>query len=320
MFTITTHYSKPYSARVSPAPLAVEPLRQLLLASSGDDRTDGALRLARALGERDGASVTLLSVVEPLRYMIPNGVDAMAALPTPEMKRIAESRRRIEIAEQLARTDAALTRWPVMVAEGAPASVIAQTAAELGADIVLTGSEQHGPVSRLLHGETALNVVRGGETPVLLVPATTSTIPRTVLVGMDFSNSALHAAWTAMRMIGPTGTLLLAHVQPTSYTLTEERDWRSLYRQGVDAAFERVSAKLGEDSNIAIQTVRLEGDPARALLDLATREEADMLAVGARGHTFLQRFLLGSVATSLVRESSRTVLISPRASITRAPR
>ena len=319
MTTITTLYSKPYSAPVAEAPLAFEPLRRLLVASDGGARADGAMRLARALAERDGASVRLLSVLSAQPYVIPYGIDGIVTLPTQEMRRLAESRRRLELAEQSQRTDPAPGRWPVMVEDGAPAYVIAQTAADLGVDVVLTGPEQHGAVGRLMHGETALNVSRCGETPVLLVPSGSTRIPTTVVVGMDFSNTATNAARTAMRVIGPTGTLLLAHVQPTgTYEVAEEQDWHSLYMQGVDAAFERVIARLGASSGVMIQPVRLEGDPARALLDFTTREDADMLAVGSRGHTFLQRFLVGSVTTSLVRESRRAVLVSPRGSVTGA--
>lgn len=231
--------------------------------------------------------------------MIPFGTEGYVTVPTPEMRRAAESRRRLELAEQRHRTGSPSDRWPVLIEDGAPASLIAQTAVALESDLVLTGPERHGSVGRLLHGETALDVSRGGETPVLLVPSGATTIPSTVVVGMDFSNTALHAARTAARVIGPAGTLLLVHVRPArSHSPEEEEDSRASYEHGVDAAFD--------------------GEPGRALLDFARAQNAGMLAVGSRGHTILQRFLVGSVATTLVRESRCAVLVSPLGASTRA--
>jgi nucleotide-binding universal stress UspA family protein len=51
------------------------------------------------------------------------------------------------------------------------------------------------------------------------------------------------------------------------------------------------------------------GDPREVLLREATRHEADLLAVGTRGHGGLLRLLLGSVSEAIVREATGDVLV-----------
>jgi len=57
--------------------------------------------------------------------------------------------------------------------------------------------------------------------------------------------------------------------------------------------------------------VMLSGSPAAALLDLAEKQHADLIVAGTRGAGLMQRLLLGSVATRLMRHSTRSLLIVP---------
>jgi nucleotide-binding universal stress UspA family protein len=52
-----------------------------------------------------------------------------------------------------------------------------------------------------------------------------------------------------------------------------------------------------------------EGDPAQTLIDVATEHSAGMIVVGARGHTGLRRFTLGSVAMKLAHNAPTSLLI-----------
>jgi nucleotide-binding universal stress UspA family protein len=52
-----------------------------------------------------------------------------------------------------------------------------------------------------------------------------------------------------------------------------------------------------------------EGDPADTLIDIAQEKDADLIAVGARGHSALRRFALGSVSAKLSHHSPTSVLI-----------
>jgi nucleotide-binding universal stress UspA family protein len=63
------------------------------------------------------------------------------------------------------------------------------------------------------------------------------------------------------------------------------------------------------DAGFTVQKHAREGDPAQVIIDVAGEHDADMIAVGARGHTGLRRFMLGSVSGKLAHHAPRTLLI-----------
>lgn len=75
------------------------------------------------------------------------------------------------------------------------------------------------------------------------------------------------------------------------------------------AVSEASSAHLG----VPIELLVLEGDPAETLCRRA--EGADLLVVGARGHSSFPGLLLGSVASKCVHHSPRSVVIVPKAEV-----
>ena len=52
-----------------------------------------------------------------------------------------------------------------------------------------------------------------------------------------------------------------------------------------------------------------EGDAAQTLIDVAEEKDADLIAVGARGHGALRRFALGSVSAKLSHNTPTSLLI-----------
>jgi nucleotide-binding universal stress UspA family protein len=63
------------------------------------------------------------------------------------------------------------------------------------------------------------------------------------------------------------------------------------------------------EAGFDVQKHAREGDPAHVIIDVATEQGADLIAVGARGHTGLRRFVLGSVSGKLANHADRTLLI-----------
>ena len=52
-----------------------------------------------------------------------------------------------------------------------------------------------------------------------------------------------------------------------------------------------------------------EGDPAHVLIDVASENDADLIAVGARGSAGVRRFMLGSVSSKLAHHAPSSLLI-----------
>jgi nucleotide-binding universal stress UspA family protein len=63
------------------------------------------------------------------------------------------------------------------------------------------------------------------------------------------------------------------------------------------------------EAGFDVQKHAREGDPAHVIIDVATEQDADLIAVGARGQSGLRRFVLGSVSGKLANHADRTLLI-----------
>jgi nucleotide-binding universal stress UspA family protein len=68
---------------------------------------------------------------------------------------------------------------------------------------------------------------------------------------------------------------------------------------------------LHAPDGIEVKTVMLEGDPAAALLRLASAERHDLIAMGSRATMRSEFRLAGSVCVSLLRGAMGAVLIAP---------
>jgi nucleotide-binding universal stress UspA family protein len=64
-----------------------------------------------------------------------------------------------------------------------------------------------------------------------------------------------------------------------------------------------------EEAGFTVETHVREGDAAQVLIDVASAQGADLIVVGARGNTGLQRFMLGGVAGKLSHHAPGSLLI-----------
>src|SRR5512145_29415 len=141
-----------------------ERIGAILVTTDGSTSADGAFCAANLLAEATGASVRVLSVLEPQPVVVPSP-DALAT-PVDLSESFAE-RRRTAVADQLTRVIGAATPWPTDVRFGRPAAVIAEVARAQGAGLIITGLNHHNPLERLLGGDTPLQIGKLADIPVL---------------------------------------------------------------------------------------------------------------------------------------------------------
>lgn len=67
----------------------------------------------------------------------------------------------------------------------------------------------------------------------------------------------------------------------------------------------------GKAAGIEVKPFILEGNPGEEIVDFAEANDIDMIVMGTRGKTGVNRFLLGSVADKVVRHSKKPVLVIP---------
>jgi nucleotide-binding universal stress UspA family protein len=202
--------------------------------------------------------------------------------------------------------------WTHEVVMGRTAEVLTSVAEHRGADLIVVGRTRHGPLDRVFGGETTLQVMRTSAVSVLAVAAELDH-PRTIVVATDFFPASVQAAKVALRLLGKAGTLYIAYVGPpldllpNGFTLPGE----TRFPGDVVVCFRRLIDGLGGHSGVLVEPITLTGKPVSAILEFAERVGADVIAAGSHSHSRMERVLLGSVSTGLVRDAHCAVLVAP---------
>ena len=133
-----------------------------------------------------------------------------------------------------------------------------------------------------------------------------------IVVGTDGSPGAEAAVERAAEVATGTGArvhLVTAYPDIPSY---RERIGSSAKRQSIDLrqVADTVLARTAEKvTGVEVETHAREGDPAQVIADVAEEQNADLIVVGDRGLTGLERFLLGSVSSKLSHHAPCSVMI-----------
>jgi nucleotide-binding universal stress UspA family protein len=285
----------------------------LIIATDGHEQSNSAMLVGRLLAPADDAR----RVVTVLKHM--PAVTPEVQLPlSPDMvaSRRAEQKRAVK--QQAGRV------WgddivDVELYDGDPATAIARLARDTNATMIIAGLGRHRVVDRLFGDETALRLVRVSSVPVLAVASGSSSAPSRIVVAVDFSETSLRAARLALEVASPNATVYLAHVGPRDSMLHEWNGWGLSYKDDAGDALHKMREQLNIPTDVVVQRVLLQGDPATELLAFAASVNADMIASGSHGHGFVARMLVGSVTTRILRCSTCSVLCVPHAAaMTRA--
>jgi len=279
--------------------------RPVLVALTGGAEAAAAARVAADLASTRDCEAIVVRAYTPEPAIMPY-LRTSAWAPSPVQEIVTAARLDLE------RATSASSRWPVLVAPGAPGRLIAETASEVDAALILMGLHPRDAVHRAFGLETALRVLRRSSRPLLATTRSLQSLPTRILVGVDFGRAGLRAARAALALLADGGTLDLAFVDHLAYPVTEDSEGDTvIHRQGVAAAFERLRAELDAPPEVTVTTSVLTGSPSVALRELAEICGAQVIAVGSRRHGLMDRVLLGSVTADLVHDGRWSLLIVP---------
>jgi nucleotide-binding universal stress UspA family protein len=312
MTPATAHPASPSTTTASTASeMHDQPREPLLVALKTYDGCDAALSVAQWLAQSQRRPLHAITVLEP--HEMAAAIAGVPALPEPY-----RAEERAAIAE-LIEGRLSRTRWGrgttqrIDVVEGPPVPTVTDVAFERGAYAIVVGTGQHGALGRLVYGERAVQIARLADRPVVVVPPSAVAGPVSdAIVAVDFSPASLRAAQFAIDMLADDGRLALVHVK-SAVNLSEESAgwWDDAYERRAADLFRRFAASLRPERGITIVTRVLHGDVAPALLALAHERSAGLIACGGRRHSFVERMLLGSVSTELIRRADCTVAVMP---------
>jgi nucleotide-binding universal stress UspA family protein len=135
----------------------------------------------------------------------------------------------------------------------------------------------------------------------------------TILLALDGSESAERAIPLAEELAQHDGgRIVVGHVRELlagrggTHTLNANEDE---LESSIRAQANRLS-ESGIETSVEIATSVM-GGPAHALAEMATREHADVIVAGTRGHAPVAGLLLGSVTQRLLHVAPCPVLVMP---------
>jgi nucleotide-binding universal stress UspA family protein len=135
---------------------------------------------------------------------------------------------------------------------------------------------------------------------------------KTILHANDGSEHAFHALELAIRLAKATGAVLhMVSVEEISYLpemIEEVREETGVAARRFHGVVNRARELAGQ-AQVDLKTHVLAGHPVRDIVHLASALKADLLVVGASGHSALYDRMLGSRADRLVHLSPCPVLV-----------
>jgi nucleotide-binding universal stress UspA family protein len=205
------------------------------------------------------------------------------------------------------------------VLRGRPATVIAERARVMGADLIVVGSRGHGRIGTMLLGSISSELVDHAPAPVLV--ARGACMDR-VLIAWDGSTCAARAAGllSAWPIFGASSirVVSVADIEVPWWTGFPEPGSPELMPTFVEAAdasrrhHDELVIGLTDtlrSAGLQVTGDRLEGDAATEILNRARATGTDLIVLGTHGRTGLARLVIGSVARNVLHHASCSVLI-----------
>lgn len=281
----------------------------LLVATDRTEASLPALRAAEILDRSVKRGVAVLAVIEPLPVVVPEPSSLMRPLViSPELTAAV----REQTARQVEQAGVTSGTWSIEVEQGRPATEIALAAARHSARVIILGQGHHGIVDRLIDGDTTLEVLRESDTPVLLASKDFSSMPKRVVVAVDFSTESMEAARVSLPFLSKDCVIYLAHVRPQVTIFDGSGLWEEEYMNVAALQLETFKQALAVPAAMRVETTILVGNPAEALAAFANKIDAELIVSGTHGVGLMRRIFVGSVASRLLRKSERSLLVVPK--------
>ena len=140
------------------------PLATVGVAFDGSAESHQALAGARRLARRAGATLRIITVVEPLAF---DAVPVSTIEPSISASRLLEQELR-GVHDTAAAESRELVEVDGVVVEGDPADVLLEHSRQL--DLLVAGSRGYGPLGAVLLGSTTRKLMRGAACPLIVVP------------------------------------------------------------------------------------------------------------------------------------------------------
>lgn len=277
--------------------VAAAPPRRILVATDMSQGAGVAVARAAQLARQHDAHLTAL-------HVLPAGIDARIA-------DCAQADLEVHITDCI---DSAPV--DILIRRGKAAYEIAAEAADRAADLVVVGAHGAHWLADAFVGSTADNLVRMSPAALLMVKKPAKAAYRTVILALDNSAPAAHAARFASALT-PSAEHILIHIcvvvgeNLMRMHGATENEIDAMRRTSTEKTREYL-AQLTDTLTPARTRVVIEsGHPPTRLVELCRSYAADLAVVGTGARSPMFYTFLGSVAQHTMRQSQSDVLVVP---------
>jgi nucleotide-binding universal stress UspA family protein len=137
---------------------------------------------------------------------------------------------------------------------------------------------------------------------------------RNIVIATDGSENTQRAISYGIEIAKLSGATVhaLYVVDTSSFSaMPMDAGWEEMYeimkKEGEKAVYD--IKERGEAAGVEVREVLWEGHPSTEIINFAEKNDIDLIVMGTLGKTGLDRFLLGSVAEKVVRNSKVPVLV-----------
>ncbi|MPZ92396.1 MAG: hypothetical protein GEU68_12295 [Actinobacteria bacterium] len=206
-----------------------------------------------------------------------------------------------------------------LVREGYPPFEILDQIESGRHELAVLGTGKAGRLGQVVLGSASTKVLHASPTSVLIVHMADESQDGRILVGIDGSGASESAVHAVGELCDPQRVKVhLSAAIRLSDAAALGGDWAGLASKGrkkllvqlrsqAENDFGRARRSL-EERGFAVTSNLAEGNPAEQLLVQAEEGNFDVVAVGSRGRTILERVLLGSVTDRVVRQSRASLV------------
>lgn len=294
----------------------------ILAPTEGSDTERGAIAAAVRLAQRFDAELRLVRVeAAPL---------VVETIPRPPVLEITDETLREERVARLRKLEAlgaecrALGEIRVITAleDGPVAPTLRDYANKFHVDLIVMASHSRGGLKRITLGSVTDYLIRHTNIPVLVVkpPASFVTVfpeqrvGRIVvpLDGSEVADQIVPEVAGLAKRINATVNLLTV-LTPRTYSQKQIMQpglpWWDADMAAADAYLAQAARCLTEEGVTVSKEVILSDKVATAILDYATRTQADLIAIATSGSGGMSRFIFGTVADEVTRKSPTSLLV-----------
>lgn len=216
--------------------------------------------------------------------------------------------------------------WEPLISFGDPVDEAARAADEQNADMVIAASYGLSGLKRILLGTVVERMARTLTRPLLVVhppkhEAKKRDAPlefRKIVVGCGLSSDSDQALKHAISLAVEFRTELhLVHAIETpldeDIVNPAQAPYSEVQKELQDKLRQRLIRLVPEDAfeHCDVKTVLVQGIPSEGLILHATENSADLIVVGVRHHSAIEKLLIGSTTEAVLRRAPCPVLVVP---------